>query len=270
MSAIILLSAAVAVVILIVSLTGKEYLCDILSGLRYNFNYYGIATLSNFSDILHKKENVLGETPSRKGEVAVVTGGARGIGLAVSKGLAKIGYHVIIGVRNVESGNKLAEELVAEKASGSIESIQLDVSSMKSVRKFAKIVKSKHPEVHLLVNNAGIIFGEFRTTIDGFEAQLATNYIGHFLLTHLLIENLKNSSRKSERYGRVVNVGSCAHYGSQIQFDDINLFRSYHPTIAYARSKLAQVFWCKNFLNKSYHKINVYLCIVSDNVHQIS
>lgn len=241
MSAIIFLSAFVAVILFTINFIGKDYLCDVLKGFRYNINYYGIATMSNIADILHRNENVLKETPSRKGEVAVVTGGARGIGLAVSKGLAKAGYHVIVGVRNVESGNKLAEELSMEKVPGSIEPIQLNVSSMRSVRKFAQIVKFKYPEVHILVNNAGIIFGDFRLTDEGFETQLATNYMGHFLLTHLLMNNLKNSSKKSERFGRVVNVASCAHYGSEIQFDDINLMNSYHPTLGYARSKLAQV-----------------------------
>ncbi|XP_077297734.1 polyprenol dehydrogenase-like isoform X1 [Arctopsyche grandis] len=235
----------VVFVIVYFVLTSNRITSAILTNMRHEINYFGMATMSTIADIINRRKNRLGDVPKRTGEVAIVTGGARGIGEYVSRGLVKSGYHVILGVRNVQAGKALVADIKSEVPSASADVIQLDVSSMESVRRFADVVKSKHPKVHLLVNNAGIIYGDFHLTQDGFESQLATNYVGHFLLTHLMMDRLEKGW-ESGRCARIVNVASCAHYGAEIQFDDINLERSYNSTDAYARSKLAQLMFTRH------------------------
>lgn len=236
----ILIWTAVFIIVYII-LTSNNITSAILTNMQHEINYFGMATMSTIADIINRRKNRPRDVPKRTGEVAIVTGGARGIGEYISRGLVKSGYHVILAVRNVQAGNALLVDIKAEDPTASADVIQLDISSMESVERFSDAVKSKHPKVHLLVNNAGIIYGDFHLTRDGFESQLATNYVGHFLLTHLLMDRLVKSW-ESGRCARIVNVASCAHYGAEIRFNDINLERSYNATDAYARSKLAQVF----------------------------
>lgn len=207
---------------------------------KYKGLFQVVGIVAMLDDLVQRKNNKLGTLPDKKGEVAVVTGGARGIGLEVVKGLCKTGMKVIIGVRNVEAGQKVAEEIKEANYPGSIEVYQLDTSSIKSVEKFAEDVKRDHPRIDLLVNNAGIMMTPYKLTEDGYESQWATNYVGHFLLTHLLMKNLTCEDRK-DSCARIVNVASSAHYGGDINFDDFNEKVDYVPEASYAQSKLAQV-----------------------------
>jgi len=158
----------------------------------------------------------------------------------VTKKLTELGMTVVVGVRKVEAGQKIAKEFQDLGFTGSVNAYQLDTSSMKSVESFARIVSKEYPTIHLLVNNAGIMYGDYTVTEDGFESQLATNYLGHFLLTHLLMPNLK-AGGESGSYSRVVNVSSSSHRGLGIFFDDINFEKQYFSTGAYSQSKLAQI-----------------------------
>ena len=103
---------------------------------------------------------------------------------------------------------------------GSFEAFELDLSSLDSVRNFAQQILAKNMPINVLINNAGIMFGPRRESKDGFELQLATNHLGHFLLTHLLLPKLREAGTK-ELSARVVNVSSCAHYaGSWTDWSD--------------------------------------------------
>lgn len=175
--------------------------------------------------------------PDANNKIAVITGGARGIGTEVIRGLLQANMIVIMGIRKPEQVEKLKETM---KNSENLHAFQLDLRSLKSVKQFADNVLKTYPVIHVLVNNAGIMFGDFQLTEDGIETQLAVNYIGHFYLTHLLLPALKKGGT-SERSARVVNVTSCAHYFSKIDFEDINMKTEYHTTAAYSQSKLAQV-----------------------------
>lgn len=145
----------------------------------------------------------------------VITGGGRGIGFEAVKKLLAAGFHVILGVRR--------PQLVADKLSntnGSFEVFQLDLNSLESVRKFAQEVLAKDIPLHVLINNAGIMFGSRNESQDGFEQQLATNHLGHFLLIHLLLPKLRHGGSK-DHCSRVINVSSAAHAGgSWVDFDD--------------------------------------------------
>lgn len=210
-----------------------------------NLICYNIANLAGIvEDLVCRRKNRLHQPKFSRGKVAIVTGGSRGIGAEVSKILFPLHYHVILAVRNVKAGEEFVTKMKNEsvKVMGcTVEVMELDVSSMKSVEKFSEEVKKRHPKIHLLVNNAGILFHDFELTEDGFETQLATNYLGHFYLTHLLMDNLKRAGEEG-CHSRVVNVSSCIHYFGEIWFDDINMEKCHDPVGGYARTKLAQVF----------------------------
>lgn len=97
----------------------------------------------------------------------------------------------------------------------------LDTGNLKSVRQFAKAVQEKYPKIDILLNNAGIMATPYHLTEDGFESQFAVNYLGHFLLTHLLMPQLR-AAGKQDLNARVINVSSCANIIGNINMDDIN------------------------------------------------
>ena len=122
---------------------------------------------------------------------AVVTGGTRGIGKEITRGLLRQGVTVILGVRNAAQGEAVSRELAQESGENRIEVLPLDLSSMASVRNFASTVGKKHPTLQILINNAGAWFNERNTSVDGHELTLATNVLGPYLLTQLLLPQLR-------------------------------------------------------------------------------
>jgi NAD(P)-dependent dehydrogenase (short-subunit alcohol dehydrogenase family) len=136
------------------------------------------------------------------GKVAVVTGATTGIGKEIARGLAALGAHVVIGARTVARGAAARREIVAE-GKGDASVMQVDVSSLASVRAFAAELGSRHPRLHILVNNAGVWLTERQESVDGHELTLATNVLGPYLLTALLADRLHAAGR-----ARVVNVVS--------------------------------------------------------------
>jgi NAD(P)-dependent dehydrogenase (short-subunit alcohol dehydrogenase family) len=153
-----------------------------------------------------------------------VTGASGGIGLETAKVLAERGAHVVLGVRNLDRGRAAAAQI-----SGDAELGLLDVADLSSVRAFAEQVDS----VDVLINNAGALALPFGTSPDGVELHLATNHLGHFALTNLLLPRLSD---------RVVVVGSPSHRHSHLDVDDVAWTRRrYRPYAAYADSKLANL-----------------------------
>ncbi|KAJ3689810.1 hypothetical protein LUZ61_018974 [Rhynchospora tenuis] len=178
------------------------------------------------------------------GLTAIVTGGTSGIGTETARVLAMRGVHVVIAVRNVSSGNTIKEAIVKEIPSAKIDVMELDLSSMASVRKFAWEFNSSNLPLNILINNAGIMAAPFALSQDGLELQFATNHIGHFLLTNLLLEKMKSTSRTSDIEGRIVNVASDAHkitYSEGIRFDNMNSPTGYKSYLAYGQTKLANI-----------------------------
>ncbi|KAI5702736.1 hypothetical protein M8J75_003475 [Diaphorina citri] len=202
----------------------------------YQIFYYLCGGKAIIQDIVSRKYNKF-ELPNRSGDVAIITGGGRGIGFHVVKKLLASNMKVVIGCRNVEQVQKKFE---SEKVSGdSLEVIHLDMKSLESVHSFAKTVAKKYPSVHVLLNNAGVMFVPYEETKDGVECHLAVNYLGHLFLTLLLLPNLIKAGT-SDRKARVVNVTSCAH---ELVINIIITFhsKSYIANAAYAQSKLAQI-----------------------------
>lgn len=170
------------------------------------------------------------------GKVAIITGGAIGLGRETAKELAKHGAHVILAVRNLDAGEETTKELIELTGNKSIEALKLDLGSLASIRAFAETFKAKNLPLHLLVNNAAAIFNERAETVDGFEGQFGTNHIGHFYLTNLLSSILIKSAPS-----RVVNVSSLAYAFGAVNFDDINFTKSYDKWASYAQSKTANI-----------------------------
>ncbi|KFQ89056.1 Dehydrogenase/reductase SDR family member on chromosome X, partial [Phoenicopterus ruber ruber] len=121
-----------------------------------------------------------------------------------------------------------------------VEFLYCDLASMKSIRQFVQRFRAKNCPLHVLVNNAGVMLVPERKTEDGFEEHFGLNYLGHFLLTNLLLDTLKQSGTHSHN-ARIVTVSSATHYVGKLHLNDLQSRCSYSPHGAYAQSKLALV-----------------------------
>ena len=133
----------------------------------------------------------------------MITGGTRGIGKELARGLLHQGATVVMGVRNPVAGGVVRRELAKESGGGRVDILHLDLSSLASVRTFASAVGEKHPTLHLLINNAGAWINERRESVDGHELTLATNVLGPYLLTKLLLPRLRAGAP-----ARIINMTS--------------------------------------------------------------
>ncbi|XP_047080509.1 short-chain dehydrogenase TIC 32, chloroplastic-like [Lolium rigidum] len=181
---------------------------------------------------------------SAAGLTAIVTGASSGIGAETARVLAARGAHVVMAARNLAAADSVRQAVLADTPAATLDVMELDLSSMASVRKFAADFIAKGLPLNILVNNAGVMAIPFTLSKDGIEMQFATNHVGHFLLTHLLLENMKKTSRESNVEGRIVNVSSEGHrvtYKEGIRFDKINDEAEYGTIGAYGQSKLANI-----------------------------
>ncbi|XP_047973369.1 short-chain dehydrogenase TIC 32, chloroplastic-like [Salvia hispanica] len=178
------------------------------------------------------------------GLTAIVTGASSGIGLETTRVLAKRGVHVVMGIRDMPAGERARQVIMKDNPSAKVDAIRLDLSSMESVRSFASEFTSSGLPLNILINNAGVMTPPFALSADKIELQFATNYLGHFLLTHLLLETMKKTARDTKREGRIVNVSSIAHrvtYREGIRFHKLSDEKSYSKVFAYGQSKLANI-----------------------------
>ncbi|XP_057988724.1 short-chain dehydrogenase TIC 32, chloroplastic-like isoform X2 [Hevea brasiliensis] len=178
------------------------------------------------------------------GLTAIVTGASGGIGFETARVLALRGVHVIMGVRIMEAGREVKESIIKENPCAKVHAMELDLSSLASVRKFAADFKSLDLPLNILINNAGIMATPFMLSKDNMELQFATNHIGHFLLTNLLMDTIKKTASGSRKEGRIVNVTSRCHkfsYPEGIRFTKINDSSGYNCLSAYGQSKLANI-----------------------------
>lgn len=173
------------------------------------------------------------------GRVVLVTGSTDGIGRATARALAAAGMKVIIHGRTKPKVDATVSQLQGELPGAELEGISFDMGSQVAVRKGAAQILERLPELHVLVNNAGIFASERAITADGVELSFAVNYLGPFLLTELLGSRLVASATAVP--SRVINVSSIAHTRGRVHLDDITLERAWTGYAAYAQSKLAQV-----------------------------
>ncbi|TGZ55690.1 retinol dehydrogenase 12-like isoform X1 [Temnothorax longispinosus] len=206
------------------------------------------------------------------GKTVVITGASSGIGKETARDLYARGARVILVCRNMEKTNEAVEDIKNNPPSwvtkveyknnvGELAIYLLDLRSFKSVGDCAKNLLTNEVAIHILINNAGMAAASsYEKTEDGNETTLQVNHLSHFLLTLLLLPKMQSSSPNC----RIINVSSLTYICADIDFDDINLERSYALFKSYARSKLANILFTKELADRlrkaNIHGINMY-CI---------
>ena len=168
------------------------------------------------------------------GRLAIITGANIGLGYDTALALAGKDCAVVLACRSLEKAEAARTRILQQHPQATVQCMELDLSSLKSVRAFAKAFARRHQTLDLLINNAGIMMPPFALSEDGFESQLSANYLGHFALTGLLMPRLIKSPR-----ARVVSLSSLAHNWGEIRLEDPHFSTGYNRRAAYGQSKLA-------------------------------
>ncbi|XP_068198355.1 retinol dehydrogenase 14b [Antennarius striatus] len=173
-----------------------------------------------------------------RGKTVIVTGANCGIGKALAGELLKVQARVIMACRDPRSAEEAAKDIrrQAGPEPGEVIVKQLDLASFRSIRAFCKEIHQEESRIDVLINNAGVYQCPYTKTEDGFEMQLGVNHLGHFLLTHLLLDLLKTSAPS-----RIVVVSSKLYKYGHINFDDLNSENKYDKAFCYSQSKLANL-----------------------------
>jgi len=174
--------------------------------------------------------------PNQSGRVALVTGANSGIGWHTTRALAQKGATVIMACRSLEKANTAADQIKTLNQTSSVGVMPLDLSDLDSVKSFAAAFLPAYNRLDLLINNGGIMFAPYGKTKQGFEQQFATNHLGHFALTGLLLDRLNATEG-----ARVVTVSSNMHRRGRLNLDSLNSEKEYSPQGAYSQSKLANL-----------------------------
>ncbi|XP_069040228.1 dehydrogenase/reductase SDR family member 13 [Lepisosteus oculatus] len=175
------------------------------------------------------------------GKTVIITGGNTGIGKATALELARRGARVVLACRNRQKAEAAICDIRRETGNSEVVFMELDLASLQSVRSFAETFLKTEPRLDLLINNAGLV-ADGRTT-DGFGVEFGVNHLGHFLLTCLLLDRLKEGGS-----GRVITVSSIAHIWGKINFENMMSNKdlgtgkySWQFFQAYCNSKLCNV-----------------------------
>lgn len=175
-------------------------------------------------------------TAELAGKTAVITGGNTGIGKETARGLAERGAKVVIACRNLDKGEHAKQDIVQTTGNTNVELVPLDLSSFASIRTCAERLQRDLSRIDIFIANAGVVPRRLEKTADGFEAQIGVNHLGHFLLTNLLLDSIRNSEP-----ARITVVSSTMHRFGKIDFDSFRQPKRYNFMRAYCQSKLANV-----------------------------
>ncbi|CAF0723049.1 unnamed protein product [Brachionus calyciflorus] len=178
-------------------------------------------------------------------KIAIITGANTGIGYQTALDFARRGARVILACRDTKKAEKAAKQIVDLTGNQNVQVESIDLADLDTVRSFAKKMNSELNKLDILVNNAGIMFCPNWRTKQGFEMQFGVNHLGHFLLTHLLLDLIKKADN-----ARIINVSSRAHYDMRINWDDINWEKSYNTIRAYCQSKTANILFAKELARR--------------------
>jgi NAD(P)-dependent dehydrogenase (short-subunit alcohol dehydrogenase family) len=174
--------------------------------------------------------------PPQHNRTAVITGANAGLGFEAARALSAKGAKVILACRNTVKGEEACKRLRALHPQVDVVVEKLDTSELASVRAFVGRIVETSPRIDLLINNAGIMATPYAKSKDGFEMQLATNHLGHFALTGLLLPHMRDVPGS-----RVVAIASVAAKSGKIDFDDLMGEHRYDTWKAYNQSKLANL-----------------------------
>jgi NAD(P)-dependent dehydrogenase (short-subunit alcohol dehydrogenase family) len=169
------------------------------------------------------------------GKTCVITGASAGLGRESARALASTGAHVVLAARNAGALDETEQWIQTEVTGARTSTVELDLTSLDNVRKAAARINGLSPAIHVLMNNAGVMFTPFGRTADGFEMQFGINHLGHFELTRLLEPQLVEGAR-------IVILSSDGHRMADVDLDDPNWEkRDYDKFVAYGASKTANV-----------------------------
>jgi NAD(P)-dependent dehydrogenase (short-subunit alcohol dehydrogenase family) len=178
----------------------------------------------------------VGSGDDMAGQVCLITGATSGLGLATATALASRGATVVVAGRSAAGCRAAVEHVARRTGNAQLDWLAADLSSQSQVRDLATALQRRHGRLHVLINNAGAVFGRRQLSGDGIEMTLAVNHLAPFLLTTSLAGTLEASAP-----ARVVTVSSVAHERERLDLADLQLRRGYRPYRAYARSKLANL-----------------------------
>ena len=184
-------------------------------------------------------------TTSLNGKTVIITGANGGVGKAATLSLARRGARVIMACRDVNRGNVAAREIRKQYPTAEVTVMELDLSSFKSIHKFCDDIVQHEQSLNVLINNAGVFYHPAIKTEDGFDTTFTVNYLGHFLLTNLLLKLLQKSAPS-----RVIVVSSWMHKNGKIDFDNLNGEKWYDKNAIYSASKLAVVLFARELQRK--------------------
>jgi NAD(P)-dependent dehydrogenase (short-subunit alcohol dehydrogenase family) len=181
-----------------------------------------------------------------QGKRILVTGVSAGIGVETARALAAHGAQVVGTARDLKKAEAAAALVRMERAAkgGSVEFVELDLANLKSVRHCADHLLERGEPFDVVIANAGVMATPFGRTADGFETQLGTNHLGHFVLVNRIASLIRAG-------GRLINLSSAGHRFSNVDLEDPNFERTpYEPFVAYGRSKTANILFAVAFDNR--------------------
>ncbi|GAB2269800.1 hypothetical protein Dimus_004718 [Dionaea muscipula] len=184
---------------------------------------------------------------------AIITGATSGIGAETARALARRGVRVIIGARNLKKAAQVKELMEKENPKAEIIVLDIDLSSFASVERFCSEFLSLQLPLNILINNAGVYSHKLEFSEDKIEMTFATNYLGHFLLTELLLEKMVETADQTGIQGRIINVSSVIHSWIKretFSFSHMLNPAKYNGTRAYAQSKLGNIMHAKEMARK--------------------
>ena len=187
-----------------------------------------------------------GHAKSLLGKTVLITGADGGIGRETTKGLAHKGATIVMACVDLNEAKPVYEEIKKETGNENVEMMHVDLASLNSIRAFARKFSRKYKHLNVLINNAGTYHHTRQETAEGFEKTIGINYLGPFLLTHLLLPIIKQTPA-----ARIINVSSNAHFQGRIDAHDLHFQKKhYHGFKAYAASKVAIVLFTRELAER--------------------
>ncbi|KAF7838296.1 short-chain dehydrogenase TIC 32, chloroplastic-like [Senna tora] len=208
----------------------------------------GIAGPSGFGSNSTAEQVTDQHSSSNSHLTALITGGTSGIGAETARVLAKRGVRIVIGARDMKKGREVRNNIQKESPKAQVLVLEIDLSSFASVQRFCSEFLALNLPLNILINNAGIFSQNLEFSEEKIETTFATNYLGHFLLTEMLLEKMIETSEKTGIEGRIINVSSVIHSWvkrDSFRFHNLLNGTNYNGTRAYSQSKLANILHAK-------------------------
>jgi retinol dehydrogenase-12 len=178
-------------------------------------------------------------------KLVLITGATEGVGKQTAIQLAEKGYSIVMMVRNKTKAEQTRAEILSKVSNAKVDYIIVDLTSFKQVQAAAQKFNDKYDKLDVLINNAGLMYPDKTITEDGFELMFQVNHLSHFLLTHLVLDKLKQSKQ-----GRIVNLSSEGHRNAKFDAANFNGEKSYGGIANYCFTKLCNVYFTYSLAEK--------------------